>query len=194
MMKKFVFSLALTGFVAALNLASAPAQEYVSYQENRGFFRSCHYDFYRNTRWPAPFRAMDTSSVLSYFEVQRNNGWKLHNTLGTAMFDPNTHLLTDSGRAHLRWIVTNAPQERRVIFVLQGTDQQETAQRIESTQLAVSEMVPVGPLPKIYLTDTDSPGSSGVYQTAIVRSMTNSVPAPRLPANTAASPSAGATP
>ena len=52
------------------------------------------------------------------------------NTLGTAMFDSTTHLLTDSGRAHLRWIVTDVAQDRRVLLVLQGLTQQETAQAL----------------------------------------------------------------
>jgi hypothetical protein len=43
-------------------------------------------------------------------------------------------------------------------------------------------MVPTGALPPIYLTDVESKGSSGVYQTAINRAMVTSVPEPRLPA------------
>lgn len=138
------------------------------------------YDYYRNKMWPLPFRAEDTRSVLDHFAVQRNNGWKLHNTVGTAMFDPQTQTLTDSGKAQIRWIVTRAPQDRRVVFVLQADSPEKTATRVESTQLAISEMVPVGPLPQLYLTDQDAPGSSGVYQTAIMRAMTSSIPAPRL--------------
>lgn len=143
---------------------------------------SCTYDYYRNKMWPAPFTAMDTNSVISIFDQQRSNGWRLHNTLSSAMFDPNTNQLTDAGKAHVKWIVTQAPQARRVVFVLQDSDQQLTATRIESTQLAISEAVPVGPLPQIYLTDREPFGSSGVYQTAIHRAMANSVPAPRLTA------------
>ena len=141
---------------------------------------SCTYDYYRNRMWPAPFTAADTNSVTAIFDQQRSNGWRLHNTLSTAMFDPKTNCLTDSGKAHVKWIVTHAPQARRVVFVLQDADQQLTATRVESTQLAISEVVPVGPLPQIYLTDREPSGSSGVYQTAINRAMANSVPAPRL--------------
>ena len=141
---------------------------------------SCTYDYYRNKMWPAPFTAADTNSVTSIFDQQRSNGWRLHNTLSTAMFDPKTHCLTDAGKAHVKWIVTHAPQARRVVFVLQDADQQLTATRVESTQLAISEVVPVGPLPQIYLTDREPLGSSGVYQTAIHRAMATSVPAPRL--------------
>lgn len=146
------------------------------------------YDYYRNKMWPLPFRAQDTQSVLDYFAVQRDNGWKLHNTLGAAMFDPTTHCLTDSGKAQVRWIITQAPQDRRVVFVLQADAQDKTAARVESTQLAISEMIPVGPLPQLYLTDRDAPGSSGVYQTAIMRAMNSTVPAPRLAQDQAAAP------
>lgn len=142
-----------------------------------------HFDYYRNKMWPMPFRTADTTAVLSYFDVQRNNGWRLHNTLGVGMFDPVSHELTESGKAHVRWIVTRAPQNRRIVFVLEGTNQSETATRVESAQLAISELVPVGPLPQIYLTNEDAPGSSGVYQTAISRAMANSVPNPRLTAD-----------
>ncbi|GIW97447.1 MAG: hypothetical protein KatS3mg111_0780 [Pirellulaceae bacterium] len=144
-------------------------------------------DFHRNRLWPAPFRAMDTAAVMSYFEVQRDNGWRLHNTLGTGMFDPSTNQLTDAGYMHLRWIVTQAPQERRVVFILRGRNESITAARVEAAQLAISELIPVGPLPPIYLTDQESPGSSGVYQTSVSRQITQSIPAPRLPPPTSGS-------
>ncbi|RMF38546.1 MAG: hypothetical protein D6753_15665 [Planctomycetota bacterium] len=138
-------------------------------------------DFHRNRLWPHPFRAQDSAAVMRFFDVQRDNGWRLHNTLGAGMFDSNTNQLTDAGRMHLRWIVLRAPEERRVVFVLRGRNDSETATRVEAAQLAISEMIPVGPLPPIYLTDQDAPGSSGAYQTTINRAMTSSVPAPRLP-------------
>jgi hypothetical protein len=138
-------------------------------------------DHWRNNLWPMPFRAEDSIAVTNVFDIQRNNGWRLYNTLGTPMFDPVTNRLTDAGRAHLRWIMTYAPQSRRVVFVLKGDDAAKTAHRVESTQLAISELVPVGSLPPIYLTDVESMGSSGVYQTAVYRAMVSSVPSPRLP-------------
>lgn len=126
-----------------------------------------------------------------HFDQQRSNGWRLHNTLSTAMFDPRTNCLTDAGKAHVKWIVTNAPQARRVVFVLQDANQQVTSTRVESTQLAISEVIPVGPLPQIYLTDREPSGSSGVYQTAVHRAMANSVPSPRLTAAGGSSGSSG---
>jgi hypothetical protein len=137
--------------------------------------------FYRNTRWPMPFRAQDVNAVTSFFEIQRENGWKLHNTVGHAYFDTHTQQLTDAGRNHIQSILSDNPMERRVVFVLQGMTPDQTARRVESAQLAISALVPTGELPPIYLTDRDSPGSSGAYQTAVTRAMMTSMPAPRLP-------------
>jgi hypothetical protein len=169
--------LGLTIVVATVVSGTANAQQ--ACPDDMTCAQSFKYDYYRNKMWPVPFRAMDANAVLTYFDVQRSNGWKLHNTLGTSMFLPDGQL-TDSGRAHTKWILTNAPQNRRVVFVLQGDSQEETAARVEATQLAISQMVPVGPLPQIYLTDRDAPGSSGVYQTAVSRAMASSIPNPRL--------------
>ncbi|MCA9183951.1 MAG: hypothetical protein KDA51_20960 [Planctomycetales bacterium] len=169
-------SLCAVGFLSL----SASAQQYCT--DGGDFCQQSRYDYYRNKMWPLPFRAQDTRAVLDHFAVQRNNGWKLHNTIGASMFDPITQQLTDSGKAQVRWIVTRAPLDRRVVFVLQGDAPNQTAARVESTQLAISEIIPVGPLPQLYVTDQDAPGSSGVYQTAITRAMQTSVPAPRLTA------------
>lgn len=137
-------------------------------------------DKWRNNLWPMPFRAQDSLAVTRVFDVQRNNGWRMYNTLGTPMFHPESNQLTDAGKAHLRWIMTYAPENRRVVFVLKGPDAEQTARRVESTQVAISELVPVGNLPQIYLTDVEAIGSSGVYQTAVNRALVGSVPAPRL--------------
>lgn len=144
-------------------------------------YHSTKVDRLRNNLWPKPFTAEDTLAVTRIFDAQRNKGWQLYNTLGTPMFDPESHRLTDAGRAQLRWILTYAPPERRTIFVLKGNNATESALRVESTQLAVSEMLPVGNLPTIYLTSVESQGSSGAYQTAVKRALDNTIPEPRLP-------------
>jgi len=146
----------------------------------------CWTIFYRNTRWPSPFKLQDIDSVTSYFAVQRENGWKMHNTVGHVLFDPKSDCLTEAGKNHIRSILTDNPADRRVVFVLQGQSPQQTSQRIESVQLAISELVPTGDLPPIYVTDRDAPGSSGAYQTAVTRAMMTSLPAPRLPSFNAA--------
>ena len=120
--------------------------------------------------------------MTSYFAVQRENGWKMHNTVGHVLFDPQSNCLTEAGKNHIRSILTDNPLDRRAVFVLQGPSPQHTAQRVESVQLAISALLPTGDLPAIYITDRDAPGSSGAYQTAVTRAMMTSLPSPRLPA------------
>lgn len=141
---------------------------------------SCAVSYYRNARWPMPFRAQDVTAVTSFFEIQRENGWRMHNTVGHAMFDPRTNCLTQAGKNHILSILRDNPVERRAVFVLQGQNQQQTATRIQSTELAISEVLPVGDLPAVYVTDRDAPGSSGAYQNSIMQAMKASIPAPRL--------------
>jgi hypothetical protein len=136
--------------------------------------------YYRNSRWPYPHRAHDVSSVTRFFDIQRENGWRMHNTIGNAMFDAQTNCLTQAGRNHVESILRDNPSDRKVIFVLQGKNQKQTAARVQSTEIAISEILPVGDLPPVYLTDRDAPGSSGAYQTAVSAMMMKSVPVPRL--------------
>ena len=105
----------------------------------------------------------------------------LRNTWVTHYSTPPRRL-DQAGKNHIRSILHDNPSDRRVVFVLHGQNPKQTAKRVESTQLAISEIIPVGDLPPIYLTDRDAPGSSGAYQTAVMRAMMTSMPAPRLPA------------
>ena len=142
--------------------------------------------YYRNTRWPMPFRAQDVSAVTQHFDIQRENGWRMHNTVGHAMFDQRTNTLTQAGRNHIQSILRDNPSNRKVVFVLQGQNPKQTSARVQSTELAISELLPVGDLPPVYVTDRDAPGSSGAYQTAVNRALMGSVPLPRLTSGGAA--------
>ncbi len=142
-------------------------------------------NYYRNVYWPTPFTGQDLNAVTSYFNIQRENGWRLHNTVGNVLFDPQSNCLTGAGKDHVRSIVTTNPSARREIFVLHGATPQQTAQRIESVQVAVSTLLPTGELPQIYTTDRDAPGSRGDYQTKVYRDMMTKLPGPVLPPSTA---------
>ncbi len=159
------------------NCTSCGAAHHGNYPEQPSSFWT---NYYRNVRWPMPFRSQDVVAVTNYFDVQRENGWRLHNTVGAAMFDAQTNCLTQAGKNHIHSILRDNPSNRKVVFVLQGQNQQQTAARVQSTELAISEFLPVGDLPPVYVTDRDAPGSSGAYQTAVTRAMMTSVPVPRL--------------
>jgi hypothetical protein len=140
-------------------------------------------DYARNNSWPQPFRGLDANAVVAPFEVMRNNGWREHNTVGTALFSAQ-HGLSEAGQLKVQWIVTQAPQSQRVVYVKSGRSSEETSARVESVQLAVSQLIPSGPLPQILVTDIEPTTSSGAYQTLVHRALVKTTPTPRLTAFT----------
>lgn len=139
-----------------------------------------HVDKLRNNAWPQPFRGMDAQSVATPLELQKNNGWRLFNTVGAMYFSENNQL-TEAGELKVSTTLSRAPSGRQVLFVLKGDTPEATAQRLESVQLSVSRLIPVGPLPQIMITDQDAEAASGEMQTAINRGMARTMPIPRLP-------------
>lgn len=140
---------------------------------------SWHIDQARNNCWPYPFRSMDAAATQAPFEVMKANGWRMYNTLSHGMFSEQSQL-TDAGQLRVEWIVTQAPINRRVLYVLKGANENETAARVESVQVAVSQILPTGQLPEVLVTDVEPPMASGQYQTTINRALMNSLPRPRL--------------
>ena len=140
-------------------------------------------DYARNVSWPQPFRGADSNSVIAPFEIMRDNGWRENNTLGTSLFSAK-NALSEAGAIKVQWIVSQAPQNQRIVYVKSGNTEQDTNTRVESVQLAVSQMIPSGPLPQILVTDIEPATSSGAYQTLVHRALIKTTPTPRLPAFT----------
>jgi hypothetical protein len=136
-------------------------------------------DYARNVAWPQPFRGADSNSVVAPFDVMRDNGWRENNTLGTSLFS-SQHALNEAGAIKVQWIVTQAPINQRIVYVKAGNTEQETNARVESVQLAVSQLIPSGPLPQILVTEIEPATSSGAYQTLVHRALIKTTPTPRL--------------
>jgi hypothetical protein len=155
------------------------------------FWARTKVDFHRNNAWPEPFQSADRQLQRQSFLIMENNGWKLENTIGKFLFDAETQQLNRAGELKVKFIVTQAVMHRRAVFVLRGDTAEETAARLESVQLAISRLIPEGPLPPVELTDTEPEGTSGEQIDAVTRAFNASVPAPRLPAAEATGPSGG---
>ncbi len=139
-----------------------------------------HIDKLRNAAWPQPFRGIDAAAVVSPFEIQKANGWRLFDTIGATYFD-ETNALNDSGVRKIATSLSKNPSNHRVIYVLKGDTPEHTATRLESVQIAVSQLVPVDTLPEIFITDRDTDSVSGENQTLLNRGLSQTTPAPRLP-------------
>jgi hypothetical protein len=146
------------------------------------FWHRVHVDFHRNNAWPEPFRTEDRGAQREPFCIMVNNGWKMQNTIGTFLFNHETQELNTAGEAKVKWVVTQAPINRRAVFVLCGDTPEDTQRRVLSVQAYISRIVPPGHLPPVMLTDREPEGASGEYFDAIHRATIQSIPAPRLPA------------
>jgi len=171
--------------------ATAAAQHPVAAQDH-GFWARVHLDFHRNNAWPEPFLSADRAVTREYFCIQVNNGWKMQNTIGTFLFNPETQELNRAGELQVKWIVTQAPIHRRAVFVLVGETPEDTQRRVLSVQNYISRIMPAGHLPPVMITNTQPEGASGAYFDAINNAMMQSIPAPRLPAAAGSSSSGGA--
>jgi hypothetical protein len=169
MLAKYSFAVTLIG----VSFASIQAN-------GQSLHDQIHIGYLRNNAWPVPFRGMDATAVTLPFEAQKSNGWRQFNTIGSAFFDAD-HALTDAGKQKVAVTLTKTPTNRRAIFVMKGNSPLETNARVEAVQIAVSEMVPVGALPEIFVTDRDNMSVSGEAQTILNRGMTRMMPAPVLP-------------
>jgi hypothetical protein len=150
------------------------------------FWHRVKVDTHRNNAWPEPFVTADRAAAREPFCIMTNNGWRMQNTVGTFLFDDNNQL-NRAGEIKVRWIVTQAPQHRRAVFVFQADTPEGTAARVESVQLAISRIMPAGGLPPVMITDTEPEGGSGEYYDALNRALQSSLPSPRLPASDASS-------
>ncbi|WP_254510311.1 hypothetical protein [Anatilimnocola floriformis] len=166
---------------SALFPATAAAQQPQQQGQQLTFWQSVHRDFHRNNAWPEPFQSADRAVTREYFCIQVNNGWKMQNTVGTFLFNPETQELNRAGELQVKWIVTQAPIHRRAVFVLVGDTPEDTQRRVLSVQNYISRIVPGGQLPPVMITYTQPEGASGAYFDAINNAMMQSIPAPRLP-------------
>jgi hypothetical protein len=144
------------------------------------FWHRCGVDFHRNNSWPEPFLSADKMAVRTPWCMQVDNGWKLHNTIGTFLFDYETQRINQAGDLLVKWIIQQAPINRRAVFVLKGDTPEATAARIESVQAAVAKYSQ-GSVCPVLLTDTEPPGWPAAYIDTITQQFNATIPAPRLP-------------
>ena len=103
--------------------------------------------YHRNVAWPWPYVCPDRIAVREPFQAMVNNGWRRQNLLGTHHFNFESNQLTTAGELRVQWIMTQAPPERRSIFIERSTDPEVTAQRLAvvrdyAAQVAIDSQEP----------------------------------------------------
>ena len=153
------------------------------------FWHNVHVGTQRNNAWPDPFNEADAMQVVAPFEVMKNNGWRVHNTIGHELFRDGDGALLASGNKRVEWIASQAPTNRRDVYVMRGRTAEETQARVASVRQSLTGLGTANP-PQVWVTDIEPTSASGAWATQINRSWLQELPAPKLP-GTSASGQAG---
>ena len=150
--------------------------------------------YHRNNAWPDPFTEADAMDVVRPFEIMKQNGWKLHNTIGHELFREGDGALLASGNKRIRWIATQAPVSHRAIFVLRGRSSAETEARLVSVRQSLANIESQGAQPQVIVTDVEPGAASGKWADKINREWYESLPRPQLPQTSVTGQKGAATP
>jgi hypothetical protein len=110
-----------------------------------------------------------------------NNGWRRQNLLGPHHFKSPTELTT-AGELRVHWIMTQAPAERRTIFVERDLAPDVTEQRLTAVREYAAQVALGGQMPQVAETHLVSEGRPAAVVDATNIRFQESMPPPVLPA------------
>lgn len=142
---KTVFKMATAALVLVTTGAACYAQHHCS-------SHSCGYDrplaeryragYDANVHWPRIYIPPARRSVCATYNAMINNGWRRQNLLGDYHFNKDTNELTNAGKLKVNWILSQAPVQRRNVFVQRAGDEAETTSRIAAVHDYAGKMSP----------------------------------------------------
>ena len=144
-------------------------------------FSSIAQDVKSRQCWPKPFTEPDIAAVRAPMAIMVSNGWRRQNMLVEFHFEPATGQLTEAGRLKIRWIVKEAPQQHRIVYVHTADGSEETDARIAAVQLLVARYAPPGEMLPVLPTSISEEGWPADQVDLIGRKFQSSIPDPRLP-------------
>ncbi len=95
-----------------------------------------------NVQWPRHYIPPARRTVCATFDAMINNGWRRQNLLGDYHFNKDTDELTNAGKLKVNWILSQAPVQRRNVFVQRGSEELQTTARIASVHDYAGKMSP----------------------------------------------------
>lgn len=138
-------------------------------------------DFCRRNSWPYPYICQDVASVRAPMAVQAANGWERQNLLADHYFDPITQQLNEAGRRKVQWILLDAPDERRIVFVHRTVSIDETHQRVAAVRNYMAELGPGVPTASVVVSTIPADGTSATRVDWVNRKFITVLPEPKLP-------------
>jgi hypothetical protein len=173
--------------VAVVVIASAKQVSAVCCDETAMYVKQ---GYHTNQMWPWPYVCPDRVAVREPFCIMINNGWRRENLIGVHHFIPETNQLNAAGQLRVQWIMTQAPPDRRSIFVERSLDQSVNNQRIAAVQQYATQVALDGRPPQVSQTHLVSEGRPAALVDFTNTKFQQSMPVPVLPA---AQPTASAT-
>lgn len=128
-----VACVAIVGFAPAVSAQNCHTTVAQSYKES----------YMQNNIWPSQYVSAPRRAICNTFAMMTNNAWRQQNTLGKYHFNNDGTELSLAGETKVRWIATQAPMNRRHVFVQQGLSADATASRISSVQQYVANGYPM---------------------------------------------------
>ena len=145
------------------------------------FFTGVARDTKRRNCWPAPFACPDRQTVRAPFTIMVSNGWRKQNMLGDFHFEPATGQLTEAGKLKICWIMYEAPEQHRAIYVHIGKTTEETEARLAAVNAQAASLAPQSEMPPILSTTISDVGAPAERVDIIKRMDQSSRPVPRIP-------------
>lgn len=136
--------------------------------------------FHAEHYWPLPYVCDDRQYVRTLISRQEDAGWMDNTTLYDYHFESDTHELNRSGRLHVMWVIRNAPQHRRILYVQTAENLKQTDIRLASTRAATGNMVGATAMPPVIPRVTSPLGRPALEVDAIQRADRDSQPVPRI--------------
>jgi hypothetical protein len=110
------------------------------------------------------------------------NGWRRQNLLGPHHFDAEKGGLTTAGELKVHWVMTQAPEQYRQVFIERSLDPTVTQQRIEAAQNYATQVALEGQTPLVRDTHLISEGRPAAMVDHINVAFRESMLPPALPA------------
>lgn len=136
-------------------------------------FHAAHY-------WPLPYVCQDRQSVREFINSQEEAGWENATTLYDYHFESDDQSVNRSGLIQLQWILRNAPEHRKIVYVQAARDVTASNRRVASVQVEISEMVGLENSPPVMLRVTSPLGRPAREVDTIQRNAQDSQPIPRI--------------
>lgn len=95
-----------------------------------GFAWRCEAGYHENNLWPAQYVPAARCAVNNAYTAMIRNGWRRQNLLGSHHFEEGSQQLSSAGKLKAKWILTQAPQDRRTVYIERGANEDITAARI----------------------------------------------------------------